>query len=133
MAVLEHTGWRLGRCAGLKPAGSLRFNYYDQIVRAALAGQGVALGRLPLVQDLLQDGSLVVPFGSAGCHRPRLLGGASRVSARGRPEVERFVQWISTEARRPPVRPRLWTPWKPSNSAVPKTGTAAGRTRVRPD
>ena len=34
--------------AGLKPAGSFRFKLYDQVIQAALDGQGVALGRVPL-------------------------------------------------------------------------------------
>ena len=65
-----------------KPAGLLGFNYFDQIVRAALAGQGVALGRLPLIADLLQDGSLVAPLDARAQHRARVLGGAGRVRAR---------------------------------------------------
>jgi DNA-binding transcriptional LysR family regulator len=43
-----------------KPKGMLRFNQYDQVVQAALAGQGVALGRLELVRPLLEQGKLVV-------------------------------------------------------------------------
>ncbi len=87
----------------LKPAGSLAFNYYDQVVRAALAGQGVALGRSPLVQDLLQDGSLVIPL-VARAAADRGYWVAQAASARGRPEVERFVQWITAEAQVPPSR-----------------------------
>ena len=33
----------------LKPAGSLRFTLYDQVIQAAVGGQGVALGRLPMI------------------------------------------------------------------------------------
>ncbi len=35
------------------------FNNYDMVVQAAIAGQGVALGWLGLVDELLKDGSLV--------------------------------------------------------------------------
>jgi len=52
---LERRGW-----TGAKPRGVLRFNQYDQVIHAALAGQGVALGRLPLLQPLLDEGRLVV-------------------------------------------------------------------------
>ena len=38
--------------ADVKPAGALRFSLYDQVIQAAVAGQGVALGRLPLIGDL---------------------------------------------------------------------------------
>jgi DNA-binding transcriptional LysR family regulator len=44
----------------IKPRSVLRFNQYDQVVQAALAGQGVALGRLPLMRDLLQQGRLAL-------------------------------------------------------------------------
>jgi DNA-binding transcriptional LysR family regulator len=40
--------------------GRLLFNQYDQVVQAALAGQGVALGRLALVGKLLAEGKLAV-------------------------------------------------------------------------
>ena len=35
----------------LKPAGSLRFTLYDQVIQAAVGGQGVALGRMPLIAE----------------------------------------------------------------------------------
>lgn len=47
----------------LEGKGALYFSHYEQAIRAALAGQGVALGRLPVVDDLLKDGRLVTPFG----------------------------------------------------------------------
>jgi DNA-binding transcriptional LysR family regulator len=104
---------------GLKPAGSLAFNYYDQVVRAALAGQGVALGRSPLVQDLLQDGSLAVPL-MARAATDRGYWVLQAASARGRPEVERFVQWISSEAQAQPLR------------LVPDTEETVGRGAPKP-
>ncbi len=42
-----------------KPKGILRFNQYDLVIHAALAGQGVALGRQNLIAPLLADGRLV--------------------------------------------------------------------------
>lgn len=82
----------------VKPAGSLGFNYFDQIVRAALAGQGVALGRLPLTGDLLQDGSLIAPFG--GRTRTERAYWLVRASAsRGRLQVDRFCEWLLSEAQ----------------------------------
>jgi len=45
---LAYRGWPVAR-----PRGVLRYNQYDQIIHAALAGQGLALGRLPLLQPLL--------------------------------------------------------------------------------
>jgi DNA-binding transcriptional LysR family regulator len=47
-----------GHRAGAAGQGRLLFNQYDQVVQAALAGQGVALGRLALVGNLLAEGKL---------------------------------------------------------------------------
>ncbi|WP_394828794.1 LysR substrate-binding domain-containing protein [Pendulispora albinea] len=48
----------LGPVKKLGPGRVLRFNQYDQVVHAALAGHGVALGRLALIEPLLRDGRL---------------------------------------------------------------------------
>src|SRR6185503_1991121 len=45
-----------------KPSGALQFSQYDQLVQAAVNGQGVALGRLPLLRRLLREKQLVTPF-----------------------------------------------------------------------
>src|SRR6187397_1771927 len=50
------------RIADLRPSGTLSFSGYEQINPAAVAGHGVALGRSPLVKDLIADGELVAPF-----------------------------------------------------------------------
>ncbi|MFS2217384.1 LysR family transcriptional regulator [Massilia sp. NEAU-DD11] len=49
-----------GHKTGTSGNGRLLFNQYDQVVQAALAGQGVALGRLALVGNLLAEGKLAV-------------------------------------------------------------------------
>ena len=82
---------------GLKPAGSLRFTLYDQVVQAAVAGHGVALGRLPMIAELLRDGKLVAPF-------PKKFESARgyyvivAAHARGRADVDAFVAWLAAEA-----------------------------------
>ncbi len=48
----------------LRSAGSLHFTQYEQMIQAAMNGQGVALGRHPLVKDLIESGALVAPFNS---------------------------------------------------------------------
>jgi LysR family glycine cleavage system transcriptional activator len=56
---LQWSHWLVPR--GLHPSdakGMLRFNHYDQAIHAAVAGQGVALGRLELVAPMLEDGRL---------------------------------------------------------------------------
>jgi len=63
-ALLEGMG--LG---GVRPRSMLRFNRYEQVIQAALAGQGIALGRVALVAPLLADGRLAaVPAFTADRH-----------------------------------------------------------------
>ncbi|MFM0738664.1 LysR substrate-binding domain-containing protein [Paraburkholderia xenovorans] len=46
----------------LKPAGGLYFSQYDQLIQAAVDGHGVALGRRPLINGLVQQNRLVELF-----------------------------------------------------------------------
>ncbi len=88
------------RAAGLdkvKPKGVLRFNQYDQVIQAALAGHGIALGRLALVQPLLRQGHLVL----AGKRSSEVAGVGYWLIARpgqARAEVSEFSGWIRQEA-----------------------------------
>ena len=88
---LDQRGW-----ATAKPRGVLRFNQYDQIIHAALAGQGVALGRLPLLQPLIDDGRLVVvdPARTETEYAYWLL----RADTAPRAAVRRVAEWIAGEA-----------------------------------
>jgi DNA-binding transcriptional LysR family regulator len=43
----------------IKPRGRLGFSQYDQVIFAALAGHGLALGRWPLVAQMVADGRLM--------------------------------------------------------------------------
>lgn len=90
--------------ADLKAAGGLHFSHYDQLIQAATGGEGVALGRLPLLSRQIREGRLVAPFEKA---RAR---GRGTVSTRGyfilatagasaRPAVKHFMDWMLTEAR----------------------------------
>jgi len=84
----------------LKSAGALHFSQYEQMIQAAISGHGVALGRQPLVGDLIESGPLVAPF------KQTLVGSRayfiieSRLSA-GKPHVREFAQWLLTETRTP--------------------------------
>lgn len=42
----------------IEPKRVLYYNQYDQLIHAAMSGQGVALGRLPLVSNFLSQGLL---------------------------------------------------------------------------
>ncbi len=83
---------------GLKPAGSLRFIQYDQAIRAAIDGQGVALGTTPLVRQLVKQGKLIAPLaGKSDSSRAYYLVGSA--SAAERPEVKDFAAWLLRQAK----------------------------------
>jgi LysR family glycine cleavage system transcriptional activator len=85
------------RIADLRPAGTLSFSGYEQIIPAAVAGHGVGLGRSPLVKDLLASGELLAPFKSSADPARAYYAVVSK-SAEGRPEVAEFVAWLKQEA-----------------------------------
>jgi LysR family glycine cleavage system transcriptional activator len=90
---LGSMGW-----AGAKSGGVLRFNQYDQVIQAALAGQGLALGRLELIQPLIDERRLVQlapPNPEAGmAHAYWLI----HAELRARGDVRRVAAWIEAEA-----------------------------------
>jgi LysR family glycine cleavage system transcriptional activator len=83
--------------AELRPAGTLSFSGYEQIIPAAVAGHGVALGRTPLVRDLLASKELVAPFKSSADPARAYFAIVSKRAA-GRPEVTAFVDWLKDTA-----------------------------------
>jgi LysR family glycine cleavage system transcriptional activator len=87
------------RMADLKPAGTLSFSGYEQIIPAAVAGHGVALGRSPLVKNLLDSGELVAPFKSQADPARAYFAIVAKTAA-DRPEVGDFVEWLKAEAKR---------------------------------
>ena len=82
----------------LKPAAGLRFSNYEQMIQAALSGQGVGMGIGPLVARLLEAGQLVAPYprSSIGAHAYYVIG-SSLTGAR--PHVQAFIDWLIAEAR----------------------------------
>lgn len=82
----------------------LRYNQYDQLIQAVMAGQGIAIGRYELIAPILQDGRLVavgdmdhslspyshwlVQFAAASQRHPDAQHGA----------LARFAQWVQEEA-----------------------------------
>ena len=81
----------------LKPAGVLHFSQYEQLIQAAISGQGVALGRQPLVNDLIGSGALAAPFKQTLVGPRAYFVIESRFSA-GKPHVREFAQWLLAEA-----------------------------------
>lgn len=90
---LDSTGW-----TGASPARYLRFNQYDMVIQAAIAGQGVALGRLDLVRPLVAEGRLIwlaEPRQSPqAAHSYWLV----RAEVQQRRDVEVVADWIEGEA-----------------------------------
>jgi LysR family transcriptional regulator, glycine cleavage system transcriptional activator len=85
--------------ADLRPAGTLSFSGYDQIIPAAVAGHGVALGRMPLLKDLLAAKDLVAPFKNFAADPSRAYFAIVAKNATGRAEATDFVEWLREEAK----------------------------------
>jgi LysR family glycine cleavage system transcriptional activator len=82
----------------LTPAGSLKFNHFDQVIQAAIDGQGVALGREPLIDRLIRQRKLVAPFRDRYA-TPRAYYIVRAPHAALRPEAQAFSDWLQEEAR----------------------------------
>ncbi len=88
------------RLADLRPAGVLHFSSYDQLISAAIGGQGIALGRVPLIESHLKSRKLVAPFSDAVVS-PRCYYMAASAASNGKPEVRDFMAWLQETARVP--------------------------------
>ncbi len=96
---LQWAAWLRGAGIGkAKPKGMLRFNQYDQVVQAALAGQGVALGRLELVRPLLEQGKLALASGLQPAASDYAYWLLTRRDASA--DVVIVADWIRAEARK---------------------------------
>ena len=82
-----------------EPAGTLSFSQYDQVLNAAVHGQGVGLGRMSFAKALIGEKRLVALFG----REQRLARAFYAVYAKdsaSRPEARAFVEWIAEELGR---------------------------------
>jgi DNA-binding transcriptional LysR family regulator len=96
--LLEWPPWlRAMKLEGLKPASVLHFSMYDQMIQAAVNGQGVALGRLPLLNGLIAQRKLVTPFNKSVVS-PRSYYLFQSDASRRKPEVREFLSWLLAEA-----------------------------------
>jgi LysR family transcriptional regulator, glycine cleavage system transcriptional activator len=92
----------------VRTKNTLRFTQYADAISAAVAGQGVAIGRFPLLNDLLRDKRLVAPFkGAAASQRGYFV--ALGTSAARNPDAQDFAAWLRAEARQA-VAPTLAAP-----------------------
>jgi DNA-binding transcriptional LysR family regulator len=122
-----------------KPKGVLRFNQYDQIISAAAAGQGIALGRSRLLGAMIAEGKLrvlsVPRAGPPTSHAYWLI----KAKPNSRPDVAAVVDWIRSQAlatdasalpslapRKPAARLRRSDRAKPGESSNPRSRRAAG-------
>ncbi|HEV7372744.1 LysR substrate-binding domain-containing protein [Arenibaculum sp.] len=101
---LQWADW-LKAAGPVKPKAILSFNQYDQVIHAALAGQGIALGRLPLVEPMLADGRLVVLPGERQDEPDGYAYWLVRADPIPRPDVGAVIEWITGEARRAGTAP----------------------------
>lgn len=91
---LAAVGW-----ADAKPQAVLHFNQYDQLIQAALAGQGVALGRLELIQPLLDDKRLVRLEAPVHAHASEHAYWLIQAEREPRQEVRHVAAWLAAEAQ----------------------------------
>jgi LysR family transcriptional regulator, glycine cleavage system transcriptional activator len=89
--------------AALQPQALLTFSTYDAAVAAAVAGQGVVLGRRPLIDGLLRSKALVAPFkaqrGSSGSAATRGYAVLMSAAAARRPAARALHDWLLEQAR----------------------------------
>jgi len=85
-------------CAALQPPRWLYFNYAHQMVQAALAGQGLAIARLPLVADALASGDLVEVLPAHRLDSPLAYWLLPGPRSAPRPEVQAFCGWLRAQA-----------------------------------
>jgi DNA-binding transcriptional LysR family regulator len=83
--------------AELRMKNTMRFTQYADAIAAAVAGQGVAIGRVPLLNGLLAERRLVAPFRrGAASRRGYFIALAPR--AAGNADAQDFARWLRAEA-----------------------------------
>jgi LysR family glycine cleavage system transcriptional activator len=96
---LQWPAWLQARgMSASRPKATLHFNQYDQVIHAALEGQGIALGRIPLVQPMLDDGRLVAQSGAAMTVDDYAYW-LVNASSEPRPEVVLFRDWLVAQVK----------------------------------
>src|SRR3954469_10087131 len=83
----------------LVPAGTQSFDQYDQVLHAAVHGQGVALGRITMASQYVREKRLVPLFGGRQ-HIARAFYAVISKRSGDRPEVRQFVDWLREEVAR---------------------------------
>lgn len=91
--------WRAATGADIDVAQGLSFSESVMVVQAAMAGQGVAMGRPSLVIEALRDGRLVCPLRPAVPSGDRYVLTAPK-EGRGRRALRAFRNWLLEEVAR---------------------------------
>jgi LysR family glycine cleavage system transcriptional activator len=113
-----------------QPRARLAFNQYDQVIYAALAGHGVALGRAPLVADMLADGRLVALHHRGSTMVPDFAYWLIERRGGSTPSRRLFADWLLAEAAR--TRSLIARNGAAERAAPPPKATSAPKVRGRP-
>ena len=82
----------------VRTKNTLRFTSYADSISTAVAGQGVAIGSFPLLDNMLRGKRLVAPFkGAAASHRGYYLAMGTRAAIN--PDAQDFAAWLRAEAK----------------------------------
>ena len=81
----------------LRMKNTIRFTQYADAIAAAVDGQGVAIGRQPLLSKLLRDRRLVTPFSSQALSQ-RGYFVIDSAQAADNPDAQAFLRWLRAEA-----------------------------------
>lgn len=97
----EWDDWSRQNAVDLTPHPSVMLHDYNIVVEAAVAGQGIAMGRRQLIRRHLAQGSLVDAFDLPALHNAQI--GYWLVTAEGpaNPAVQCFAQWLLEQGRDP--------------------------------
>lgn len=86
----------------VRMAHTVRFTHYTDAVQAAVAGQGVVIGRLPLLADLVRQRRLVAPFRTPAASQRGYFLTLAPQAARNL-DAHAFVRWLQAEAAADPT------------------------------
>jgi LysR family glycine cleavage system transcriptional activator len=96
---LAARGWTTSNARGV-----LLYNQYDQMVQAAVAGQGIGLGRLELLDDMLTDARLkVLAMGERSIVDSDYSYWLIQADKSPGEDVRNVIEWVLAMARRVPV------------------------------